>query len=258
MFIQVVEWLTKFAGLLNDASKLSGARSRKKLAATLVQLYTLLSRSTDTAERIHTELLRMLRHIDERGQVYFDSLGMLLGDQRQILKELQDLVRDNEALINVYGNNVADEIAYIASLKVSLIDVITTFSLYQADNFWWGRTHDANWIPASFDLMDVPAFKELVEHQKVKLQRLSDSRNAEDETRFWLGDFQELLGRSRADEPAHYQFAVEAGKNKKHDAETVKLLVKQTETLESPRKLREARDIIGGILRQHFKIEEVF
>jgi hypothetical protein len=258
MFIQVVEWLIKLAGLLDDASKLSKARNRKKLAATLVQLYTLLSRIADNAERIHSELRSMHRYIEEPDRMYFDSLGMLLGDQRQLLKELQDLVRDNNELINVYGDKVADEIAYITGLKVSLIDIITTFALYQADNFWWGRNRDANWIPLSLDLMDVPAFKELCEKQAERY-RLSDSQDAEDEARVWRrfrSDFRELL--LRPDERVHALFAIKAGKNKEQDAEIVSRLLKQTETLESPRKLREARNIIGGILRQHFTIEEVF
>jgi hypothetical protein len=261
MFIQIVEWLTKFATLLNNAEKLSVAMNRRKLAATLVQLHTLLSRSADNADNIHIELHKVQRDIEKQKDLFFDSLGLLLGDQRQILKELQDLVRNNEALINIYGNNVADEIGYIAGLKVSLIDVITTFALYRAENFWWGRSRDENWIPVSFDLMDVPAFKELFERQEKEWKRLSDSRDSLDEEHFWRDfrhDFQDLLHGYKANEPAHSFFAIKAGKDKKHDAKTLMRLVNQTETLDSARKLRDARDIIGNLLRQHFKIEELF
>lgn len=328
MFIQVVEWLTKFVGLLNDAGKVGGARNRKELAATLVQLYTLMFRTADNAERIHNELQRVRRDIGGKHGAFFESLDMLLGDHRQILKELQDIVRDNhKALINIYGNNISDEIAYIASIKVSLIDVITTFALYKADNFWWYRRYE-NWIPRSFDLMDVPEFKDLFERLEERSRWFKESRknnveereyfesdlgldddgeeseegedfefdldlddkdageeseeggefdieipvsesfaegkdvNEQDCLRSYQHDFQWLFDLSffghSPDKLTHCLFAVKAGKSKKQDSETVDNLLAQARSFDSPRRLREARDIIGGILREHFKIEEVF
>ena len=262
MFVQIVEWVTKFATLLNDAKKLSSSVNRKRLGKTMVHLHTLLSRCAENAEQIEKELRRAKRHLGERGDAYYSSLGLVLGDQRQILKELQDLVRDNEALINIYGNNVADEIAYIAGMKVSLIDVITTFALYDADNFWWSRRSDTTWLPRSLDLMDIPAFKESLERHKQKWGHLAEPRGDPEHNAFmsrFRFDFQELLGLElMGGESAHSLFANEAGKDKRNDAEIVDRLLEQTEKMQSTKRLRDARDVIAGILREHFKMEEVF
>lgn len=277
MFIQIVEWVMRFTGLLNDAKTLASSCNRKKLGGTFVRLYTLLSRIADNAERIYTELQRIQRHIVQRDKPFYDGLDMLLGDQRQLLKELQNLVRDNEALINVYGNNIADEISYVASVKISLIDVITTFSLSQTDSFWWGRDHEpAAWIPTSFDLNDIPEFREALEWQTRRWKQVVKSAILNNRDRSWRFDFQNLFLKDRKigfsptvrkhlklklEYPSvllKTVFATETGKNKKADTEVVNRLLDQMEQLQSVKRLREARNIIAGIMREFFKIDELF
>ncbi|MFX0199565.1 MAG: hypothetical protein ACFFCW_25875 [Candidatus Hodarchaeota archaeon] len=252
MFVQIVEWLIKFAALINDTKKLSSSRNRKKLGSKLVHLHTLLTRIAKNAEKIHAQLRHMEREL-KKGDIYYhvDFLYLLKEDQRMMLKELQDLLRDNETLINLYGDNIADEISYVAGLKVSLIDIIIRYSLFTPTDSPWDRFPTwRNWVPKSLDLTDIPIFKQALE----RYEQISRDRNQHNRT---LSDFMYEID-CKVNPSPHTLFSTELGGDKKLDAEMLEYLIQQIDKVDSVNKLRKARDIIAGIIREHFSIDELF
>lgn len=237
MYLQIVDWLIKFIGILNDKEKLSSSVNRKKVGKSLLELYVLLSSIMENATKIRAELTEMQQRIREGKSLYFEDLNLLLGDQRQLLNTLQKALKNKHELIDIYGDNCGDEIRKITDRKISLIDVITLFSLHSANNLWVDMPSKI-YIPKSFDLNDIDVFRE-------ELQKMRGLHNS---------DFQGLY----AHEEVYDSFAAEVGKDRISDEQLINLLLSQIDNMKSVERISGARNSIAGILKTYFKIEELF
>lgn len=241
MFLQIVEWIVKFVGILNDTEKLTTSQNRKRIGKSLVELHTILARISDNVVRIRAELARTQEGMQEGKSAYFGSLILRLGDQRQLLNTLQDVLRSQRELVDIYGDDCGKEIARVTAAKMSLIDLIVSFSLHCANNLWWSADKpQAEYLPKTFDLNDIVEFKKELEQGYGR-----------------YGDFQMLLSRRHGVVPMA-RFAVEVGKDPAQDARLVALLLSQIDSMQTVERLDQARTTIADILKKHFKMEEVF
>lgn len=237
MFVQIVDWLTKFITILSDAQKLTTSSNRRAIGQWLVQFHSLISHIVDNATDIRAALLQLQREfVSENGRnwgVDYRPLIRRLGDQRQLLNTLQGMLRKHRELLDIYGNNCAREIERVTSFKVSLIDLINVFALHAAYNIEWGDDRpDRRFIPTTFDLADLAAFRQV------------DTESY---------DYQEVLFSD-----ARQFFAKELGKDPSHDALLVESLMRQVDATQTIEKLSRARETIADILKAHFRIDELF
>jgi len=246
MFFQIIDSLTKIISILNNGEKYSSASNRKKIGKRLLELHLLLTRIVENAGAIKLHLASLKKELTSGKPPYFRNLIVVLGDQRQLLQSLKKSLGSCMQLIDIYGDKYLQELIPLVDGKSSLIDLITSFSLYHAENFGW-KPHTATFhrpfkqcLPRSFDLNDIEVFRnDLLSGRSLDFQMsLSLSHK----------NYQEIVDK----------FAVSVGEDTDRDIEIVGLLLSQIESMDAVRRLEEAKNAVADILKSHFKIEELF
>lgn len=174
MFLQILEWLPKLVDFLNNSIILSDKAKRRKIAKDFVSIYECISDIKNNAIEVQQdiELLKQEIYIEniQAGYRPFDSniikenckwevgrFCKLLDQQCQLLYKLAGILKNNRnhSIMLIYSdkNNI---IGSLIGGKLSLLRLLS-LSINLAENDFC--------VPKTFDLMDYPEFKELIENE---------------------------------------------------------------------------------------------
>lgn len=223
MFLQLLEWFPKLFEFLNNSKILSDAKKRKTIAKDYLAIYQWTSEVMLNAIDIQNDLKEAIEN-NINDEWYLWHLRYNIRKQLSLLIRLKDIFKQRDGLltlINIYEDPEGEIVYHVISGKLSLIEILC--------NLLSDRTHHPI-IPESFDLRDYSEDKDV-------------------DFKFGYGFKEELF------------FPTISETKFVNDEELLKhlaYLYDQIVRFDSIKKLAVLKESVGKIIKENFKIEELF